>query len=69
MRCKRRLLSTKNSLKSTKVPLRAFSTTLAGTGGKAGESISGEARRGVGSVSGSRVDNLTAESSGMADVG
>ena len=57
MRCKRRLLSTKNSLKSAKVPLRALSTTLDGTGGRAGESISGEARRALGSASGSGVDS------------
>ena len=53
-------MSTRNSLKSTKAPLRAFSTTFAGTGGKAGEIISGEARETAGSASGSGVDSKVA---------
>ena len=54
-------MSTRNSLKSTKAPLRAFSTTFAGTGGKAGEIISGEAREAAGSASGSGVDSKVAK--------
>ena len=53
-------MSTRNSLKSTKAPLRVFSTTFAGTGGKAGEIISGEARDAAGSASGSGVDSKVA---------
>ena len=43
-----------------KAPLRAFSTTFAGTGGNAGEIISGAARDAAGSASGSRVDSKVA---------
>lgn len=39
--CRSRTLSARNSLKSTNLPLRTRSTTLAGIGGSAGEIISG----------------------------
>ena len=47
MRCSRSALSPRNSLKSTKAPLRAFSTTFAGIGDSAGDRIKGDNLSGV----------------------
>ena len=43
MHCRSRTLSARKSLKSTKAPLRAFSTVLAGMGGRAGDNTMGVA--------------------------
>lgn len=70
IRCKSITLSAKKSLKSTKVPLRTFSTTLAGMGGKAGDKTSGDAFAAAGNtgpvMAGSGDDSSDA-SEGIAD--